>query len=68
MEEFYLTMHSTHFIYGYVALLYGKGPFRKQERKPAITLNVHVLISIKGIFICTIQQTAQYIPQPLLIQ
>ena len=29
---FYLTMHSTHFIYG----LYGKGPHRWQERKSAV--------------------------------
>ena len=28
-EMFYLTMHSIHFIFGYMALwTYGKGPFR----------------------------------------
>ena len=29
-EMFYLTMHSTHFIYGYMAsdIIYGKGPVR----------------------------------------
>ena len=30
-EIFYLTMHSTHFIYGYMASdIYGKGPQRKE--------------------------------------
>ena len=27
-EMFYLTMHSTHFIYGYMASEYGRGPLR----------------------------------------
>ena len=27
-EMFYLTTHSTHFIYGYLRQTYGKGPFR----------------------------------------
>ena len=31
---FYLTTHTTHFIYSYMAL-YGKGPFRKRQKKPA---------------------------------
>ena len=34
---FYLTMHSTHFIYGYMALDIGKEQFRLRERKPAAT-------------------------------
>ena len=33
---FYLTTHSTHFIYDYMASdVYGKGPLRYRERKPA---------------------------------
>ena len=34
-EMFYLTTHSTHFIYGYMVEAYGKGPMRKRERNPA---------------------------------
>ena len=34
-EMFYLTTHSTHFIYGYMAHTYGKGPLRLRGRKPA---------------------------------
>ena len=37
METFYLTTHSTRFIYGYMSSEYGKGPFRWRERKPAVT-------------------------------
>ena len=33
-EMFYLTTHSTHFIYGYMAS-YGKGQIIQRERKPA---------------------------------
>ena len=33
---FYLTTHSTHFIYGYMASdVYGIGPLIERERKPA---------------------------------
>ena len=31
----YLTTHATHFIYGYMASDYGKGPLRQRERKPS---------------------------------
>ena len=34
---FALMMHSTHFIYGYMVLEIGKGPFIYRERKPAAT-------------------------------
>ena len=30
-------MHSTYFLYIYMAWTYGKGPFRQQERKPTAT-------------------------------
>ena len=36
-EMFYLTMYSTHFIYGYMVSDNGKEPFRLQEMKPAAT-------------------------------
>ena len=57
---FYLTTHSTHFIYG----LYGvrhmvKDHSGSEKGSP---------LNSKGSFICTIPQTGYHIPQPLLRQ
>ena len=45
-------MPLTHFIYGYMALEYGKGPLRSQLMPHGLLS----LISSKGSFICTITQ------------
>ena len=85
----YLMMHSTHFIYGYMASdiwylfnnalntfylwLYGVGHMVKNHSDSEIgnllPLNgLLFLISSKGSFICTIPQTGQHTPWPLLHQ
>ena len=45
----FLFNNTTHFIYGYMAsdIGYGKGPFRKRERKPAATTWATLSISTK---------------------
>ena len=53
-EMFYLTMHSTHFIYGYMASYIWLRTIlivRKETRCR------HISINSKGSFICTIPQT-----------
>ena len=67
---FYLTTHSTHFIYGYK---YGVGHMVKDhsDSERGNPLPPHGLlfpINSKGSFICTIPQTGQHIPWPLLHQ
>ena len=55
-----LTTHSTHFIYGYLSMAYGKGPL-SEKGNPLLSLHgLVVLINSKGSFICTISQTAEY--------
>ena len=85
-EVFYLTTHSTHFIYAYMegsvlfndALntfylrLYGVGHVKDHsDSERGNPLPLHGLlfpINSKGSFICTIPQTGQHIPLPLLYQ
>ena len=67
---FYLTTHSTHFIYAYK---YGVGHMVKDhsDSERGNPLPPHGLlfpINSKGSFICTIPQTGQHIPWPLLHQ
>ena len=65
---FYLTTHSTHFIYGYMASDMVKDHSDSEKGNP---LPPHMLlfpINSKGSFICTIPQTGWHIPRPLLHQ
>ena len=67
-EMFYLTTHSTHFIYGYMASNMVED---HSDGERGIPLPPHRLlfpINSKGSFICTIPQTGLHIPQPLLHQ
>ena len=48
---FYLTTHSTHFVYGHMAMV--KGSLGK-KKKAAISTWATIRISSKGSFICTI--------------
>ena len=67
-EMFYLTMQSTHFIYGYMASdiwLRTIVIVREETRCRHIGYST---INNKGSFICTIPQTGQHIPQPVLHQ
>ena len=60
IEMFYLTMHSTHFIYGYIALDIWYRTTNSGSRKGDLLLSLHGLlfpISSKGSVICTIPQT-----------
>ena len=68
-EMFYLTTHSTHFIYD----LYGirrmvKDHSDSQKGNPLPPHMLLFLINSNGSFICTILQTGQHIPLPLLHQ
>ena len=68
-EIFYLTTHSAHFIYEYMASdvwLRTILIVRKETRCSHIWLLLS--INIKGSFICTIPQTGYHIPRPLLHQ
>ena len=67
-EMFYLTTHSTHFIYGYMASNIWLRTIlivRKETRLPHRLL---FPINSKGSFICTIPHTGLHIPRPLLNQ
>ena len=62
-EMFYLTTHSTHFIYGYM------GSDTDSDRGNLLPPHgLLFLINSKGSFICTIPQTGLLIPRPLLHQ
>ena len=58
-EMFYLTTHSTHFIYGYMAsdIIMVKDHSDSERRNPLPPHRLLFPISSKGSFICTIQQT-----------
>ena len=52
-EMFYLTTHSTHFIYGYMASDYSDS----ERGNPLPSHGLLFTISSKGYFICTFPQT-----------
>ena len=64
---FYLTMYSTHFIYGYMASYMVKDHSARQGN-PLLLHGLLFLISSKGSFICTIPQKGHHISQHLLHQ
>ena len=55
-EMFYLTTHSTHFIYGYMAYMV-KDHFDSEKGNPLPPHRLLLSINSKGSFICTIPQT-----------
>ena len=55
--SFYFTMHSTHFIYGYVASDMGKDLSDSERGNPLPPHGLLFPISSKGSFMCTIPQT-----------
>ena len=59
-EMLYLTTHSTHFIYGYMA--------SDIEETRYHHMGYSFPINSKGSFICTFPQTGLHIPRPLLHQ
>ena len=65
---FYLTTHSTHFIYGYMASDMVKDNSDSEKGSPVPPHRLLCSISSKGSFICTIPQTGYNIPQLLLHQ
>ena len=65
---FYLTMHSTHFIYGYMASNMVKDHSDSDGGNPLPPHGLLFSINSKGSFICTIPQTGLHIPWPLLHQ
>ena len=56
-EMFYLTMHSTHFIYGYMASDMVKDDSDSKRGNPLPPQRLLFPISCKGSFICIIPQT-----------
>ena len=57
-EMFYLTMHSTHFIYGYMASdKWLRNISDNEKGNPLPPHRLLFLINSKGSFICTIPQT-----------
>ena len=56
-EMFYLTTHSTHFIYGYMASDMVKDHSDSEKGNPLPPHRLLLSISSKGSFICTIPQT-----------
>ena len=52
-EMFYLTTHSTHFIYGYMV----KDHSDSEKGNPLLPHRLLLSINSKGSFICTIPQT-----------
>ena len=55
---FYLTTHSTHFIYGYMASdILVKDHSDSEKGNPLPTHRLLLSINSKGCFICTIPQT-----------
>ena len=67
-EMFYLTTHSTHFIYGYMASDMVEDHSDSEKGNPLPPHRLLFPISSKGSFICTIPQTGEHIPRPLLDQ
>ena len=61
---FYLTTHSTHFIYGYIASDMVKDHSNSERENPLSPHRLIFPISIKGSFICIIPQTGYHIPRP----
>ena len=58
MEMFYLTTHSTHFIYGYMASdICLKDHSDSEKGNPLPPHKLLLSINSKGFFICTIPQT-----------
>ena len=56
-EMFYLTTHSTHFIYGYMASDMVKDNSDSEKGNPLPPHRLLLSINSKGSFICTIPQT-----------
>ena len=56
-EMFYLTMHSTHFIYGYMASDMVKDHSDSERGNPLLPHGLLFSINSNGSFICTIPQT-----------
>ena len=56
-EMFYLTTHSTHFIYGYMASDMVKDHSDSEKGNPLPPYKLLLSINSKGSFICTIPQT-----------
>ena len=56
-EMFYLTTHSTHFIYGYMASDMVKDHSDSEKENPLPPHGLLLSINSKGLFICTIPQT-----------
>ena len=56
-EMFYLTTHSTHFIYGYMVSDMVKDHSDSVKGNPLLPHRLLFLINSKGSFICTIPQT-----------
>ena len=54
---FYLTMHSTHFIYGYMVSDMVKEHSDSEKGNPLLPHRLLFPINSKGSFICTIPQT-----------
>ena len=67
---FYLTTHLTHFIYGYMAsdIIMVKDHSDSEKGNPLPPHRLLFPINSKGSFICTIPQTGEHIPLPLLHQ
>ena len=61
---FYLTTHSTHFIYGYMASDIVKNHSDSEKGNPLPPHRLLLSISSKGSFICTIPHTGEHIPRP----
>ena len=58
MDMFYLTTHSTHFIYGYMASdIWVKDHSDSEKGSPLPPHRLLFPINSKGSFICTIPQT-----------
>ena len=54
---FYLTTHSTHFIYGYMASDMVKDHFDSEKENPLPPHRLLFPMNCKGSFICTVPQT-----------
>ena len=61
-EMFYLTTHSTHFIYGYMASDMVKDHSDSEKGNPLLLHRLLFPINSRGSFICTIPQTGNHIP------
>ena len=65
-EMFYLTTHSTHFIYGYMAsdIIMVKYHTDSERGNQLLPHGPLFPINSKGSFICTIPKTGLHIPRP----